>query len=78
MGEWRYSSTIFDLGTRWSSVVSFVPRPLFQRGNSHRYPLDGRLGGPQSRSGCCGTEKNLTFSGNRTPAVQALARRYSY
>jgi hypothetical protein len=25
MGEWVYSSTIFDLGTRWRWVVSFTP-----------------------------------------------------
>jgi hypothetical protein len=29
MGEWMYSSTILDLGTRWRSVVSFTPQPLY-------------------------------------------------
>jgi hypothetical protein len=29
MGEWRYSSTILDLGTRWRWVVSYTPRPLY-------------------------------------------------
>jgi hypothetical protein len=24
MGEWRYSSTILELGTRWRLVVSFT------------------------------------------------------
>jgi hypothetical protein len=28
-------------------------------GKSPRYPLDGRLGWPQNRSGHCGTDKNL-------------------
>jgi hypothetical protein len=28
-GEWRYGSTILDLGTRWRSVVSFTPLPLY-------------------------------------------------
>jgi hypothetical protein len=37
-GEWSYSSTILDLGTRWRSVVSFKPLPLYPR-----YPLDRRL-----------------------------------
>jgi hypothetical protein len=32
-GEWRYSSTILDLGTRWNWVVSFKPLPLYPRGN---------------------------------------------
>jgi hypothetical protein len=54
MGEWRHSSTILDLGTRWRWVVSFTPQPLYPQ-----YPLDGRLGGPQIQSGCCGEEKNL-------------------
>jgi hypothetical protein len=27
------------------------------------YPLDMRLGGPQSRSGRCGEEKDLSLSG---------------
>jgi hypothetical protein len=29
MGEWRYSSTILNLGTIWRLVVSFTPRPLY-------------------------------------------------
>jgi hypothetical protein len=31
-------------------VVSFTPRPLYPQGKSPWYPLDRRLGGPQSRS----------------------------
>jgi hypothetical protein len=52
MGEWRYSSTFLDLGTRWRWVVSFTPLPLYPRGKSSRYPLDRRLGGPESVSTC--------------------------
>jgi hypothetical protein len=40
-------------------MVSFKLRPLYCRGKSPRYPLDRRLGGPQSRSGRCGEDKNL-------------------
>jgi hypothetical protein len=29
--EWRYSSTILDLGIRWRCVVSFTPRPFYPR-----------------------------------------------
>jgi hypothetical protein len=43
MGECRYSSTIFDVGTR-SGVVGFTPRPLFRQGKSLRYPMYRRLG----------------------------------
>jgi hypothetical protein len=32
-------------------VVSFTPRPRYLQEKSPRYPLDRRLGGPQSRSG---------------------------
>jgi hypothetical protein len=32
-------------------------------GNHPRYPLERRLGGPQSRSGRCGEENNLALSG---------------
>jgi hypothetical protein len=50
---------ILDLGSRWRWVVSFTPRPLYSQGKSPWYPLDRRLGGPQSRSGRGGEEKNL-------------------
>jgi hypothetical protein len=56
MGEWRYGSTILNLGTKWRWVVRFTPRPLYSRGNSPWYPLDKKLIGPQSRSGRCGVE----------------------
>jgi hypothetical protein len=55
MGDWRYSSTILNLGTRWRRVVSFTPQPHYSRG----YPLDMRLGGHHSRSGRCEEEKDL-------------------
>jgi hypothetical protein len=58
-GEWRYSSTIFDRGTRWKWVVKFTFRPLYPRGNHPRYPLDRRLGGSQRRSGRYGVENNF-------------------
>jgi hypothetical protein len=50
--------SFFDLGTRWRWVVSFTPRPLYPQGKSPWYPLDRGLGGPQSRSGRGGEEKN--------------------
>jgi hypothetical protein len=50
--------SIIDLGSRWNRVVSFTPRPLYSLGKSSSYPLDRRLGGPQSRSVRGGEEKN--------------------
>jgi hypothetical protein len=73
MGEWRYSSTFLDLGI----VVSFTPLPLYPWGKILRYPLDRRLGWPQSQSGRCGKNKNLVPAGHRTRAFQPVARRYT-
>jgi hypothetical protein len=44
-------------------------------GKDPRYTLDRRLGGPQSRSGCCGEEKHLAPARNPTSAVHPYARR---
>jgi hypothetical protein len=72
---------ILNLGPRWRRVVSFTPRPLYPQGKSPRYPLDRRLGGPQSRSGHGGEEKNSQplprESNPRTPIVQPVASRYT-
>jgi hypothetical protein len=57
MREWRYSSTILNLGTRWRWVVSFKPLQLYPQGNRRRYPLNRTVDEPQSRSGRCGEEK---------------------
>jgi hypothetical protein len=49
-------------------VVSFTPQLLYRQGKSPWYPLDRRLGGPQSRSGHNGEEKNSQPpAGNPTP-----------
>jgi hypothetical protein len=34
VGEWRYSSTILGLGTRWRCVASFTLRPVYLRGKN--------------------------------------------
>jgi hypothetical protein len=53
-------------------VVSFAPRPLYPREKSPRYPLDGRLGGPQKRSGLRGEEKGRV---NRSMKILKKDRR---
>jgi hypothetical protein len=60
-GEWRHSSTIHALCTRWSWVVIFTLLPLYPRGQSPGYPVDRRLVGPQNLSGHCGEEKIFPF-----------------
>jgi hypothetical protein len=64
---------ILDIGTRrW--VVSFTPRPLYSKGKNPRYPLDRRLGGPQSRSGCGGVVKNFQpLPGLEPPIIHPVA-----
>jgi hypothetical protein len=47
-----------DLGTGCRWVVSFIPWPLHPQRKSPYYPLDRSLGGPQSRWGRGGEEKN--------------------
>jgi hypothetical protein len=53
-GEEVYLLLILDLGTKWGGGVSgegHVPAALYPLGKDPRYPLDRRLGGPQSWSG---------------------------
>ena len=41
-------------------AVSFTSRPIYDRGSSHRYPVDTRMGiGPQTRPGCCRKDTNF-------------------
>jgi hypothetical protein len=48
MKEWRYSSIIFDLGTRWRRVVNLITLLLYRQGNSPwRYSI-GRWVGPRA------------------------------
>jgi hypothetical protein len=57
MGECRYSSTILDLRVRWMWMLSYTSWPIYPPGKKRRYPLDRRLGGPQSWSGRRGEVK---------------------
>jgi hypothetical protein len=59
MGKWRYSSTILDEGTQQRWVVILAPWPLHPGERAPWYPLDRRLGAPQSWSGWYAEEKNL-------------------
>jgi hypothetical protein len=47
-----------------------VSGQLQVRGRSRQYPIDRRLGGPQSQSGRYGETELLDHTGNRTPIVQ--------
>jgi hypothetical protein len=71
MGSGCTDPHFLDLGTSWRWVINFSPRPLYPQGKSHRYPLDRRLGGPQSRSERFGEEKILDPTGTRTPTPRS-------
>jgi hypothetical protein len=59
LGNGGIAPCIFYLGTRSRWVVNFTLRPFYPQGKSPWYPLDRRLGGPQSRSGRGSGEKNF-------------------
>jgi hypothetical protein len=44
VGEWTYSSTILNLGTRWRWVASFTPLPLYPRGKHRPVPIVWKAG----------------------------------
>jgi len=70
---------ILDLDIRWSWVVIFTPRPLYPEGRSPLYLLDRRLGGPLSRSGRGGEEKNSQpLPGLELPIIQPRTKDVRY
>jgi hypothetical protein len=79
LGKWRYSSThsltsALD-GDEWSASRAgrFTPRE-----RDPWYPLDTRLGRPQSRSGRGGEEKiSQPLPGLEPPIIQPVAQRYT-
>jgi hypothetical protein len=73
-----YIHVFFDFGTRFRWVVSLTHRPLYPQGKSPPYPMDRRLGGPLSRSGRGGEEKNSQdLPGLEPPIIQPVAQRYT-
>jgi hypothetical protein len=53
-----YHLALFDLGTEGGEWSASRPGRFTPRERAPFYPLDRRLGGPQSRSGRGGEEKN--------------------
>jgi len=60
-----------NLNIRWKWVVSFTHWPLYPCGKSTQYPLNRRLDGPQSQSGCNAEEKNSLPTRNPNPGHPA-------
>jgi hypothetical protein len=59
-------------GGKWRALH---PHRFTPEGKSPRYPLDRRLGGPQS--GPCGEEKNLVLLEIEPEPSSPVARRYT-
>jgi hypothetical protein len=77
-GSGGIAPCICDLSTRLRGVVSFTPQLFYPQGKSPWYPLDRRLGGPQSQSGCNGEEKNSQpLPGLESPLIQFIAQCYT-
>jgi len=58
-------------------VVTFTPQLFYTQGKNPWYPLDRRLGGPQSQSGHGGVEKNSQpLSGLEPLIIQLIAQCY--
>jgi hypothetical protein len=77
MGEWMYKSTysrpqyLLEVSGQLHSPAALPP------GKSPRYPLDRRLGGPQSRFGQFRSENSWPYrDSNCDPSVQPVASRY--
>jgi hypothetical protein len=58
---------ILDLGIRWDDLSASHPGCALLTGKDPRYPLDRRLGGPQSRSGHRGWRKILCLYRGSNP-----------
>jgi hypothetical protein len=54
-------------------MVGFTPQLLYPQGMNRKYPVDGRLGGPQSWSDAADKRKIPYPCGNRILAVQHTA-----
>jgi hypothetical protein len=57
-GSGGIAPRILDLGTRWRLSGQLYDQAALPQRKIPWYPLDRRLGGPQSRSGRGGEEKN--------------------
>lgn len=64
--EWRYRSTILNLGSRWRLMIGFTLLSSFARVQSHQYSLSSSLVGAKGVFGRFGVEKTpLSLPGIR-------------
>jgi hypothetical protein len=62
MGKWRYSSIIFDLGTTWRWMISFMSSLLHPRGRAPDTHWIGGSVGPRDNLGSMGKRNLLLLS----------------
>jgi hypothetical protein len=79
-GEGRYSSTILDLGTRWSWVVTFTPRLDYPLGRISRYHCIRGCIGPRAclnamekRKTSCPSQESNPDRPTRSPPLNRLS-----
>jgi hypothetical protein len=70
IGEWTYSSTILDLGTRWRWVVSFTPLPHYPPGTQPTVPIREEAGWALEPVLTLWRREKSCTVGNRNLAVQ--------
>jgi len=51
---------ILNLSTKWRLVFNFTHQPVYPRRKNPRYPLNWKVGGLQTWSGCCIPQKVRT------------------
>jgi hypothetical protein len=76
MREWRYMSTIFDIGTRLMWSASRSGRFILKEGTPGTHWIGGWVG-PRDGVDALEYRKSLSPTENRTPALQLIARRYT-
>jgi hypothetical protein len=62
-GEWRFSSTFLDLGTKMDVIDQLHASAALHPEEEPPYPLYRRLGGLQSQFGHCGGDNVLLLPG---------------
>jgi hypothetical protein len=76
-GEWRCSSTILDLSTRWRSVVSFTLWTLYLEKEVPGTHWIGGWVGPIAGLDAMRREESVAPSGDQTLMVQPVTHCYS-
>jgi hypothetical protein len=77
MGEWRYSSTILHLCTRWRQWPASRPYRFTPQGKDPLVPIGQESGWALEPVWKLWRRENPCTEGNQTRTVQPVARRYT-